>query len=215
MADSPLLYLVRHGQTDANVAARFAGWSDDHLNELGRRQCAQLVERLEADAVEAVYTSPVRRAVETAEILATGLGARIRTVHDLHEIEVGPWKGFTEEEVARDWPNEYAAWRDEPDRIVLEGRETLQSVQERALEAVDQIAHAQLTGSEAPAVVVSHLAVLRVLWLAALGSEISAYHSVTSAHCEVFPIRWVARGRIEPGRPTDPARPTDPTPKVG
>ena len=209
MAESPLLYLVRHGQTDANVTARFAGWSDDHLNELGSQQCAELAERIVGDEVEVIYTSPVRRAVETAEILAAGLGARTRTVHDLHEIDVGPWKGLTEKEVADAWPSEYAAWRNEPDRVLLEGRETLQSVQERALEALDQIAHAQLSASEAPAVVVSHLAVLRVLWLAALGSELSAYHSVTSAHCEVFPVRWVARGKIEPGRPADPTDSSD------
>jgi probable phosphoglycerate mutase len=205
MAESPLLYLVRHGQTDANVAARFAGWSDDHVNELGIQQCAELAERIVRDEVEVIYTSPVRRAVETAEILAAALGARTRTVHDLHEIDVGPWKGLTEGEVADAWPSEYAAWRNEPDRIVLEGRETLQSVQERALEALDQIAHAQLSASEAPAVVVSHLAVLRVLWLAVMGSDLSAYHSVTSPHCEVFPVRWVAHGKIEPGRPADPS----------
>jgi broad specificity phosphatase PhoE len=205
MPETPVFYLLRHGETDANVARRFAGWSDDHLNDRGRQQCVDLADRLAGEGIEAVYTSPVRRAVETAEILAGQLGARVRTVHDLREIDVGPWKGLTEDEVVAAWPTEYAAWRDAPHRLQLSGREALSDVQGRALEALDQMAHARLSASEAPVLVVSHLAALRVLWLAATGRALAEYQDVAAPHCEVLPVRWLGRGTIEPGNMRGPA----------
>jgi probable phosphoglycerate mutase len=198
MPETPVFYLVRHGETDANVARRFAGWSDDRLNERGRQQCVELGSRLAGVGIEAVYTSPVRRTVESAEILAAELGAGVRTLHDLREIDVGPWKGLTAEEVAARWPAEYSAWLGAPHRFGLKGREALSDVQERALDALDQMAHAQLTAPDAPALVVSHLAVLRVLWLAATGRGLEEYHGVTASHCEVLPVRWTGRAMIEP-----------------
>lgn len=198
MPETPVFYLVRHGETDANVARRFAGWSDDHLNHRGRAQCADLAHRLAGEGIEDVYTSPVRRAVETAEILADALGARVRTVHDLREIEVGPWKGLTEDEVIAEWPAEHAAWRDAPHRLELRGREPISEVQERALDALDQMAHEELSAPDAPTLVVSHLAVLRVLWLAATGRGLEDYQGVAAPHCEVLAVRWLGRGSIEP-----------------
>lgn len=205
MPETPVFYLVRHGETDANVARRFAGWSDDRLNARGRRQCAELGARLVGVGIEAVYTSPVRRTVESAEIVAALLGAPVRTVHDLREIDVGPWKGFTAEEVAAEWPAEYSDWLEAPHRLALEGREALSGVQERALEALDQMAHARLSAPDAPALVVSHLAVLRVLWLAATGRGLEEYHEVTASHCEILSVRWVGRATIEPCPMDEPA----------
>ncbi len=198
MPETPVFCLVRHGETDANVARRFAGWSDDRLNERGRRQCADLAGRLAGLGIEAVYTSPVRRTVESAEIVAAELGARVLTVHDLREIDLGPWKELTAVEVAARWPAEYSAWLGAPHRFALKGREALSDVQERALAALDQMAHAQLSAFDAPALVVSHLAVLRVLWLAATGRGLAEYHRVSASHCEVLPVRWIGRATIEP-----------------
>lgn len=198
MPDNPILYLVRHGETEANLERRFAGWSDDPLNETGRSQAAGLAARLAGEEVDHVFTSPVRRAVETAEILADAWGASVRTVHDLHEIELGAWKGLTEPEVEAAFPDAYAAWRREPAGFDLPGREPLESVRDRALRAADQIARTLLSADSVPAVVVTHLAVLRVLWLTAGGRPLSAYHEVDGPFCEVFPLRWEGRGALSP-----------------
>lgn len=200
MSEEPLLLLVRHGETDANRVHRFAGWSDDPLNEEGRRQCRRLAERLEERHVDAVFSSPIRRAVESAEILAGRLGTSVRTVHDLHEIEIGVWKGLLEEEVSERWPEAFRRWRESPDEFRIEGRESLQDVLDRALEAVNQIGRARLS-SPGAAAVVTHLALLRVLWLNALGQPLSRYHEVHGPNAGVFPIRWLGRGRIEPAGP--------------
>lgn len=204
MPENPLLYLVRHGQTEANVAERFVGWSDDRLSERGREQARELAARLGSGGVARIFSSPVRRCVETAEILSGELEVEVRTVHGIHEIVVGPWKGLTAEDVRGRWPEEYRVFLDRPDEFRLQGRETLQEVRNRAVEAIDRVAHSLLGGPERPAVVVTHLAVIRVLWLGAQGRPLAEYHRVKGPFCEIFPVRWTGRGRLEAAGPPPP-----------
>ncbi|MFQ5690858.1 MAG: histidine phosphatase family protein [Gemmatimonadota bacterium] len=205
MPETPLLYLVRHGQTDSNVARVYSGWNDDSLNETGRSQVHALATRLAPEGVERIFASPVRRAVETAQSLARRLGATVRTVHDLHEIEIGPWKGLGEEEIARLRPDEYRRWRQHPERFHLEGRESLTALQERALGAVDRISRSLLVAEDRPAIVVTHVAVIRALWLAATGRGLAAYHEIGVPHCAPFPVRWLRPGKLEAvGPPPEP-----------
>ncbi len=206
MSESPLLYLVRHGETNANLAGRYAGWSDDRLNERGRSQCAELADSLAGEGVDALFTSPVRRAVETAEILAASLGAPVRTVRDLREIELGPWKGLTEEEVSRDRLAEYEAWRRTPHTLELAGRESLSALLERCLRALGRVARERADKPDVPALVVTHLAVIRVVWLTAGGRPLAEYHSITGPHCRPFAVRCSAAGRVERAGP-EPASP--------
>lgn len=198
MPEEPLIHFVRHGETDANVEGRYVGWSDHRPNQTGREQAAGLAERLAGRGVRRVFTSPVRRAIETAEILAEAWDASVHTVHDLHEIEVGPWKGLLESEVEERFPEAYEVWRRDPTRLELAGRESLESVRDRALRGVDQIARSLLSADSDLAVAVTHLAVLRVLWLTAEGRPLSDYHAVEGPFCEPFPLRWTGRGRLVP-----------------
>lgn len=201
MSEQVLFYLTRHGETDSNRARRFAGWSDDRLNARGRTQTATLAEQLAGQGIDRVFTSPVRRAVETALILAGGLNGQVHTVHGLHEIGLGPWKGLTEREVSERWPDQYREWRTSPHTLDLEGREPLADVRRRALDAVDQIAHARLSDPDTPSVVVSHLAVIRVLWLHARNRPLSEYQDVHGPNASVFPVRWLGRGDLEAAGP--------------
>lgn len=197
MAETSLLYLVRHGETDANVENRYVGWSDDRLNERGLAQARALARRRDAEGIEHVFTSPVRRCVETAEILADAWGASVHTVHDLHELEVGAWKGLAEEVVKERFPDAYREWWERPAEVRVDGRESLQAVRERALRAADQIGRARLSAEDRPGVVVTHLAIIRVLWLAAQDRGLAEYHRIAGPHCRVFPLRWLGRGQVE------------------
>lgn len=202
MPENPLLYLVRHGETAANVVERFAGWSDDRLSERGTEQARHLAERLGSRGVVRIFSSPVRRCVETAEILSGELEVEVRTVNGLREIAVGPWKGLTVEEVRLRWPEDHRAFLERPDVFRLKGRETLDEVRDRAFEAVDQVARSLLGAPEPTGVVVSHLAVIRVLWLSAQDRPLAEYHQVSGPFCEIFPVRWTGRGRLEAAGPT-------------
>jgi broad specificity phosphatase PhoE len=103
------IVLVRHGETDWNRERRYQGHANTPLNEDGRRQAEELVELLAAEAVTALYTSPLRRASETAEIIAAKLGVRPRVLEALREIDVGAWEGLTIDEVREQYPKRYAA----------------------------------------------------------------------------------------------------------
>ncbi len=104
--------LVRHGETDWNRENRFQGHADPPLNARGWAQAAEVAERLAAEPVDAVYSSPLRRALETAEVVAARLGLAVEQAEGLREIDVGEWQGLTREEVADRYPAAFARWLD-------------------------------------------------------------------------------------------------------
>jgi 2,3-bisphosphoglycerate-dependent phosphoglycerate mutase len=89
------LLLVRHGETDWNAEGRLQGHTDRPLNEYGRRQAAALAERLADDGIDAVYSSDLSRARETADIVAGRLGLPVVLEPGLREKNWGSWEGLT------------------------------------------------------------------------------------------------------------------------
>ena len=105
------IVLVRHGETDWNREHRFQGHADTPLNAAGRRQAVELAELLRGERFAAVYTSPLRRAAETASIVAARLGLQALELEALREIDVGDWQGLTVEEVRTRYPEQlHDAW---------------------------------------------------------------------------------------------------------
>jgi broad specificity phosphatase PhoE len=106
------IVLVRHGETDWNRERRFQGHADTPLNEAGRRQAVELADALRDEGLTAVYTSPLRRAAETADIVARRLGLEAAELEALREIDVGDWQGLTVDEVKARFPERLdVAWR--------------------------------------------------------------------------------------------------------
>ena len=87
------LILVRHGQTVHNVAGIAQGWNDSDLSELGRTQVQRLAERIAAHRPTALYSSPLGRALSTAEAIAQATGLEIIQLEDLREMSYGGWEG--------------------------------------------------------------------------------------------------------------------------
>jgi 2,3-bisphosphoglycerate-dependent phosphoglycerate mutase len=104
------IVLVRHGETDWNRENRFQGHADPPLNDTGRAQALQLAGELRDEAVAAAYTSPLRRARETAAIVADQLGIEPVPDSALMEVDVGSWSGLTRDEVEARFPEGYARW---------------------------------------------------------------------------------------------------------
>jgi phosphoserine phosphatase len=106
------IVLVRHGETDWNRERRFQGHADTSLNDAGRRQALELAEALRDERLDAVYTSPLRRATETARIVVDMLGLKAEELEALREIDVGDWQGLTVDEVRARYPERAdVAWR--------------------------------------------------------------------------------------------------------
>lgn len=102
------LLLVRHGETDWNAERRWQGHADVPLNDRGREQAYALAETLAGETIDAIYTSDLSRARETADILGARLGVTVVVDPDLREIDVGPLEGLTADEsrAVEGWPGE-------------------------------------------------------------------------------------------------------------
>jgi broad specificity phosphatase PhoE len=162
------LYLVRHGETDLNRDRRFRGMSDAPLNEQGRLESRGAARLLSGLGVSAVHTSPVRRAVETAEIIAGELGANVVINEGFIDIDYGEWQGLTVEEVQEKFGGTLDAWLSDPGGFTFPGGESMLDVRSRLEPALLGIVRDNPGGSVAA---VSHLAVLKVCFILMMGVE--------------------------------------------
>ena len=133
------LLLIRHGQTDWNIEKRYTGQSDIELNETGREQARYLAERLQNAPPEVIVTSDLRRARETASIIASVCELPIHIDARLREINQGVWEGILLLDVKTKFAKEFAARRANPLTVSAPNGETVGQVRERVLEAVKDI----------------------------------------------------------------------------
>jgi broad specificity phosphatase PhoE len=99
------ILLARHGETDWNREGRWQGWADPPLNDTGRAQARALAAQLRDVPFDAVYASDLRRAFETAEIVAEPHGVPVVADPGLREIDVGSWSGLTRTELEERFPD--------------------------------------------------------------------------------------------------------------
>jgi len=104
------ILLARHGETDWNREDRFQGHADPPLNETGRRQADELSRSLAGERLAAIYSSPLRRAFETAGIVARPHGLLPVAVDALREVDVGSWEGLTRGELEQRVPEQFRRW---------------------------------------------------------------------------------------------------------
>jgi broad specificity phosphatase PhoE len=142
--DRPRLYLIRHGETDANAEGRLISFTDAPLNATGREQAARLGAALADRRPDAIWSSPMARARQTAEAVCAAAGLepnRIRVDERLRELDFGPYEGWSEAQLADD-PVAAARRRDGAE---LPGMEPLASVVERARSLLDDLTEAGRT----------------------------------------------------------------------
>ena len=169
---SVTLILVRHGQTDWNVNGRYMGWTDEPLNEEGLRQAERLRCRIERWPIGAVYSSPLKRAWRTAEIIAGPHSVPVHTVEDLGEMRIGAWEGLYAGDIAARYPGLWKTWRTNPGDFRMPGGESLGEVRQRAVKAFDRI----MDDSEGRMVLaVTHDVVVRLLAAHCLGVSADIY----------------------------------------
>lgn len=152
------LYLIRHCQTGGNKRHLFQGRLDADINEEGAAQLERLAERFRDIHPAAVYSSPLRRALRTAEAATRFNPLPIRQDTRLIEIDVGKWEGRLWDELAAACPEECRLWMEEPFRFRAPGGESMQEVYARMREALTDIAAAH-PGEEA--ILVSHGCTIR------------------------------------------------------
>jgi 2,3-bisphosphoglycerate-dependent phosphoglycerate mutase len=149
--------LARHGETDDNAARRFQGHRDPPLNERGRAQARALGDALRGEGVRELWSSPLRRALETAQIAGERLGLQPRLEPRLVEVDVGAWAGMTYDELEATAPDAYAAWQAGSPSFRFPEGESLEEQGERVAAAISDIAQS----AEKPVLLVCHGGVIR------------------------------------------------------
>ena len=133
------LILIRHGETDWNVEGRYQGQADPPLNARGVHQAEELARELKDVGIDIVYSSPLRRAWDTACIIARALLLPLHPEPRLMEIHQGDWQGRLRAEIAAKYPDLFQRWLTEPWKVTPPGGEHLRDVQARVYAAVDDI----------------------------------------------------------------------------
>ena len=174
------LLILRHGQTDWSVSDRFTGSSDVPLNATGRAQAGSLARRLASmelflkddtladpdvlgegrHRIAAVYSSPLHRSRETAEIVADPLGLGVEVVPELRELDYGAWEGLRRDEIQRQYPKAFADWSKDPALSAPPDGESGLNLVARVRPAIDRIVEAH---PQDVVVVAAHKTVNRLL----------------------------------------------------
>jgi broad specificity phosphatase PhoE len=188
------LLLARHGETDWNRARRWQGHADRPLTERGRAQAARLAERLADVALDAIYSSDLRRARETAEAVAHAQGVDVVQLPELREVDVGSWEGLTREEAENRFPDGFRRWL--AGGIGWDNGESYGEMSARVLGAVNRIATERAGGH---ALIVSHGGPIRAIHGAALGMDVAAYRRIRP----VEPNARLSAVCVEDGRLTE------------
>ncbi len=171
--------LVRHGETEWNVTEVFRGRIDIGLNETGVKQAELLAEHLSEMKIDAVYSSPLRRALTTAEKIANYHKLDVVITPGLMDLDFGEWQGLSHQEVRNKYKELYAQWKSHPDRVRMPAGEGLDEVRKRAMSVVDKV----IAEYEGSVVLVSHRVVNKVLICALLGLDNSHFWNIRQDTC--------------------------------
>ncbi len=161
--DEQRAYIVRHGQTERSARHVYSGQTDVPLTALGRDQARRAGEILASAGIDAIFSSPLSRARDTAEAIAAATGVPAQVDPRLIEVDYGPFEGL-DRQAARDrFGAAFAAWREDPFGAPVPGMEPLGEALARA-----RLATADALAGAACPVIVGHQGILRLV-LVALG----------------------------------------------
>ncbi len=167
-----LFYFLRHGETAWNAEGRICGSTDVPLSDAGRRQAQLLACRLKPISVDALYSSPLSRALETARLIGETIGREPVVDRRLAELNYGAWEGRTFEEIKRATPTVYRAWDADPANLAPPEGESGVHLIERVTPFLADVAQRHLSGN---VVVVCHKTVCRLLACHIMGVPLSEY----------------------------------------
>ncbi|MCU1227754.1 MAG: hypothetical protein JWO97_638 [Acidobacteria bacterium] len=190
------VYLARHGATELSAEDRFAGAVDVLLSDAGREQARRLGDRLAREPLAAVYASPMKRTIETAQLASSAHACGVTGVDGLREIAHGRWEGKLRQDVEQEFPQEYARYEGDPFSFAPLGGETGLQVIARALPALLEIVERH---ADERILIVSHKATIRLLLSSLLGFDARKYRDrldQSPAALNVLDFKNVANARL-------------------
>lgn len=183
------LLLIRHGQTPWNALGKIQGCTDILLEEEGRNQARLLAEKLKGQ-FSAIYTSPLKRAYETAAILADSTALVPVAVSDLREINFGLWEGLTFKEVAAAYPETFSLFKSDEVQAPLCGGDG--SLLNATLRARDCLLNLVKQYPGETIVAVSHGGFIKCALIGLFGLKMTMYHQMALGNTCVTTIRFTS-----------------------
>lgn len=176
-----VIILVRHGETEWNTGDVFRGRIDIGLSETGMKQAALLGEYLKNIKVEAIFSSPLKRALSTAEEINRYHNLEIETTDGLIDYNFGEWQGISRQDIKTRYAELYNEWTTHPERVTTPGGETLDDVRDRAFGFINDLTN-RYRGT---VILVSHRVVIKVIICALLGLDNSHYWNIEQDTCGI------------------------------
>ena len=176
-------YCVRHGEIASNVQRIYAGWSEESLTSRGRQQARDAADKLISIGIEGIYCSPLRRTMETAEIIGSLLGLKPQPEEGFKELKMGPWEGKSEDQISREFPHEWQIWNTRPAELAVPGRETLAELQERTLSGIEKLKAKRPWRN---LLIVTHVAIIRVLLMHCQTMDLNLYRTISIPNGQIF-----------------------------
>ena len=211
MAVATRILAIRHGQTAWNADARIQGHTDIELDAMGRWQAERLAAALADEELQAVYSSDLSRARQTAAPFAARAGLELRLDAGLRERAFGEFEGLSFAQIEQRWPDQAARWRRRDPDFGAHGGEVLRHFRERVTAVVTRLALAHRGQSIA---LVTHGGVLDMLYREAARLALDAPRSWQVANAGInrllhsgagfVLVGWADVGHLEPatgGRP--------------
>jgi phosphoserine phosphatase len=185
------LILVRHGETAWNVEEIYRGRTDVGLDEVGLEQAKLIGKYLGNLQLEAIYSSPLKRAIDTANAVAQYQKVGVEVANGLMDFDYGEWQGLRAEEVQKLYQDLHSEWHANPDRVRMPGGESLSDVKDRAVEVVKKV----VSEHEGSVALVSHRVVNKVLICSLLGLGNGSFWNIKQDVAGITTFNY-AGGRI-------------------
>ena len=179
--------LIRHGETDWNTKQIFRGRKDIPLNEVGLAQAKAVGVSLSDIQIDAIYSSPLGRALETAKVLAESRSLEVELEEGFIDIDFGKWQGITHEKVKEEYESLYEMWLKNPQMVTFPGGESLKDVRTRSMEALEKVIKKHPGKTIA---IVSHRVLNKVLLCSVLGLELSHFWYIKQDTCAINRLEY-------------------------
>lgn len=183
------IMLVRHGETYWNASGKIQGRSDIELSPTGIEQAKILAEFCPFEKVDAVYSSDLKRAKMTAEILAEKFGLSVQLVPELREVSFGDWEGNNFDNLQKTEPENVEKFFKRPDDLKIPNGETFAELQARAMVGLKKIIAAHANDENSQIIIGAHGAINRAILCAILDIPLRKIWAISQFNTAVNILR--------------------------
>jgi len=174
-----MIYLVRHGQTEWNKKGIFRGHKDIPLDSTGITQAIQVAQYLKHKKIKNIFSSPLSRAVQTAEKISNITNNEIKIIEDLIDLHFGKWEGQEINWVKKNYPNNYYFYKNEPEKSFFPNGESLAHCLERSYKTF----YGLVEKYQDNFVIVTHRVIIKLIIIGALGLSLNAFWQIHFDTC--------------------------------